>query len=74
MTDADRLTNFLFRAYGKSYCDVCLAKELGISEEQAQGITSILAEEDWSRQHEGECAGCGSFKLVIRRRISSYAC
>ena len=28
MTDADRLTDFLFHSLGKAYCDDCLSREL----------------------------------------------
>ncbi len=73
MTDAERLTDFLFRSLGKGYCDDCLSRELGIPHEQVQHLTSALTEEAWSKRYEGKCAGCGSTKLVIRRRISAFA-
>ncbi len=73
MTDADRLTDFLFRSLGKAYCDDCLSDLLGIPRKQVQQQTKALAEEAWSKQYEGQCAGCGSTKLVIRRMISPYA-
>ncbi len=74
MTDAEILTDFLVRRLGKAYCDNCLSQELGIPQEQVQQHTNALAQEAWTRCFEGECARCGSTKLVIKRRISSFAC
>ncbi len=73
MTDADRLTDFLFRSLGNAYCDDCLSDLLGIPRQQVQQQTSALAEEAWSKRYEGHCAGCRSNKMVIRRRISPFA-
>jgi hypothetical protein len=73
MTDQDRTANFLIRAVGKGYCDNCLSKALDIPSEEVGRQASALAEEAWFKRREGQCAGCGSLKVVSRRRISSFA-
>ncbi len=73
MTDAERLTDFLFRALGKAYCDDCLSEELGLTRPQVREQTDALADEAWSKRTEAPCAGCGATKLVIRRRVSAFA-
>ncbi len=73
MTDQDRITEYLFQADGKSYCDDCLSTALGIPLPQVQEETTALAEEGWSKRSEGPCAICGSVKLVSKRRTGSFA-
>lgn len=73
MNDADRLTDYLVRAFGKAYCDDCLASELDMPPAAVQDKTRSLAEESWTTRSDGICTICGSTKPVIRRRVSAFA-
>jgi hypothetical protein len=73
MTEAERLTDFLFHARGRAYCDDCLSQELGIAPALVREQTRILTEDGWSKRSEEPCAGCGVAKSVIRRRVSAFA-
>lgn len=73
MNDADRLRDFLIRAFGKAYCDDCLAAELGLPVAEVREQIGILAEEVWTKQSDAACALCSLTKPVIRRRVSAFA-
>jgi len=69
MTVQATIADFLRDNRGVALCDDCIAERLGLKRrQQAQAVTSALAETDEFLRSSGNCSSCSQTKNVIHAK------
>jgi len=69
ITHRERILNFLNKNRGRSFCDDCIASELGIPYRQTvNSICRRLAKEGVIKRVKGRCSLCGKYKITNTTR------
>ena len=69
ITHRERILNFLNKNRGRSFCDDCIASELGIPYRQTvNSICRRLDKEGVIKREKGRCSLCGKYKITNTMR------
>lgn len=67
MSNVSRVSEFLKKHQGKSFCDACIAAQLGLHGRRAIWRASkILADTKGFHREKSACPDCHATRLVIR--------